>query len=68
MLTVLVLAGVVGVEEATGVLDFDADAAVGFDRRSITSFTAAAFVALRVGVGTGGTAPLAFASDAAVGA
>lgn len=36
-----------------GVRDLDADAAVGFERRSITSFTAAALATLRV-VGTGG--------------
>jgi hypothetical protein len=67
--TVLDFAGLLVAEAAAaGVRDFDADAAVGFESLSITSLTAAALVAFFVGVGTGGCAFLAFASEAAVGA
>ena len=51
-----------------GARAFEADAAVGFDKRSSAALACAEVVAFRAGVGTGGAAFLAFANDAAVGA
>ena len=62
---VLVLGALLGVPGGERTLD--ADAAVGFERRSTIALALAEDVDRRTGVGTGG-AFFAFASDAAVGA